>query len=128
MIVVDTSALLSIILREPGYERPLAALLATEAKALPASVLFEATIVLSRFERDPRPILDAHIASLGLDVTPFDAEIARAAQKAFLAFGKGRHPARLNFGDCQSYATAKSLSASLLFIGNDFSQTDIPVA
>jgi len=106
----------------------MAALLAAKAKTLPASALVEAVMVLSRFEHDPRATIDVHIAVLGLGVTPIDEEIARTAQEAFLAFGKGRHPARLNFGDCQSYATAKHLRAPLLFVGNDFAQTDIPPA
>jgi len=128
VIVVDTSALLAIILREPGHERATASILAAEAKTLPASVLLEAVMVLSRFETDPRSTIDAHVASLGLGATPIDAEIVRVAQQAFLTFGKGRHPARLNFGDCQSYATAKYLRAPLLYVGNDFAQTDIRAA
>lgn len=65
------------------------------------------------------------VASLKLDVVPVTADTAELARVAFQQWGKGRHPATLNFGDCFSYALAKHLRCRLLFIGNDFSQTDI---
>jgi ribonuclease VapC len=65
---------------------------------------------------------------MGLAVAPIDAAIADAAQEAFLMFGKGRHRARLNLCDCFSYAVAKAMDAPLLFVGNDFAQTDVAAA
>ncbi len=69
--------------------------------------------------------LDALIATYSIAVVPYVADQARIASEGFLHFGKGRHPARLNFGDCASYALAKSLDVPLLFKGTDFAQTDI---
>ena len=69
--------------------------------------------------------IDVVIEQTGMQVSPFDARMAAIAQQAFLDFGKGRHPARLNFGDCMSYALAKSLKIPLLWKGNDFDLTDI---
>ncbi len=72
--------------------------------------------------------LDALLTRLGLEVVAHDADLARMAREAFLRFGKGRHPARLNFGDCATYALAKANNLALLFKGNDFTETDIRVA
>ena len=69
--------------------------------------------------------LDALLQTLVMTVTPVDLRQARLARAAFLVYGKGRHPAGLNFGDCFSYALAKAFDAPLLFIGDDFSKTDI---
>ncbi len=76
---------------------------------------------------DWRP-LDAVLAAFDIEIVAHDAYLARLARDAFLRFGKGRHPARLNFGDCASYALARAHDLPLLFKGNDFSQTDIAVA
>ena len=125
MIVVDTSAFLTIVLREPGYEQSLDLLMASHDRALPAPVLVEASIVLGRLQRDPQSMIDAHIAWLDLKITSLDEESARLAQQAWATYGKGKHPARRNFGDCLVYGTAKRLRARLLFIGDDFAQTDL---
>jgi ribonuclease VapC len=85
-------------------------------------------MVLSRQHRDPKATMTGYMASMHLKLTPIDAVIAGAAQDAFMRFGKGRHPARLNFGDCFSYAVAKVMNAPLLYVGNDFAQTDIVAA
>ena len=82
-------------------------------------------MVLSRTCSDPRTILDAYLRRTGIAVYPVDEAQMKHAIEGFLLYGRGRHPARLNFGDCFSYAAAKVLKASLLFIGNDFSQTDV---
>jgi len=73
-------------------------------------------------------ILETFIRRLAITVTPFDAEQARRAVEARLRFGKGRHPARLNLGDCFSYALAKTRKAPLLYVGDDFTRTDIEAA
>ena len=128
MIVVDTSAIIAIDLREPTAASLLVRLSARTPRFIPATAFVEATMVLSRVHKDPKTVLDRYIASMGLVLTPIDAAIADAAQKAFLTFGKGRHPAKLNLCDCFSYAVAKAMDAPLLFVGNDFTQTDIAVA
>ncbi|MBS0470163.1 MAG: type II toxin-antitoxin system VapC family toxin [Proteobacteria bacterium] len=128
MIVVDTSAVITTLLQEPGHEDIFRRLLASSERAMPATVIVEATMVLSRFHRDPKAILENYRTSTSIDVIPVDAAIAAAAQDAFLKFGKGRHPARLNLCDCFSYASARTLGCPLLFIGNDFAQTDIAAA
>jgi ribonuclease VapC len=72
--------------------------------------------------------LDAWLRDADIVINPIDARQTELARFAFLVYGKGRHPARLNLGDCFSYAAAKALNAPLLFVGNDFAQTDVRVA
>jgi ribonuclease VapC len=72
--------------------------------------------------------LDLQIYRFGMHVVPFTASQARIAREAFRRYGKGRHPAALNFGDCMSYALARETGEELLFTGTDFSQTDVAVA
>lgn len=72
--------------------------------------------------------LDRFLQTTAIELHPVDVSQARLARKAFLRFGKGRHPAGLNFGDCFSYALAQTLDAPLLFVGDDFSQTDVQIA
>lgn len=128
MIVVDTSTIIAIDLGEPAAASLLAKLLSRSPRALPATAVLEATMVLSRTHENPKAALDGYIRDLGLTATPIDEAIVFAAQEAFLRFGKGRHPAKLNLCDCFSYATAKVMNAPLLFVGKDFSQTDIQAA
>ncbi len=128
MIVVDTSAIIAIIDREPNFEQTATRLISQLRRFVPATVLVEATIVLSRNHGDPKAIVDNWIATAGVAVVPVDETIAAEAQSAFLKFGKGRHKAGLNFGDCFSYAVAKALDCPLLFIGSDFSKTDVRAA
>lgn len=90
---------------------------------------FEASIVVDNAD-DPAAAgsYDALIAELGIEITPVSPEIAAAARVAHRRFGRGRHPAKLNFGDCFAYALASVTGEPLLFKGNDFSQTDITPA
>ena len=125
MIVVDTSAIIAIDLREPGYQLLQARILSRTQRFIPATAIVEATMVLSRMHRDPKEALDRYVSTLALTVVTIDTSVVDAAQTAFLTFGKGRHPAKLNLCDCFSYAVAKVMDAPLLFVGNDFSQTDI---
>jgi ribonuclease VapC len=90
--------------------------------------LVETGIVLSRKGRDPHDDLDHFLAASRTTVVSFTHEHTRKSLEAFLKYGKGRHPAALNFGDCMSYAVARIARVPLLFTGNDFSQTDIPAA
>ena len=124
-IVVDTSAILAVLLKETEAELFLDALEKNDVY-FPATVLVEANILaLGRgLTRD----LTRLIAALDANVVAIDEELAQASILAYRRYGKGRHTASLNFGDCFVYATAKALSCPLLFKGNDFVHTDIKEA
>lgn len=129
MIVVDSSALLAVIFREPEHERILERLLRCEGAAIAAPSLLEASIVASsRLERDASGLIHNLLDELEIAVIPFDARHARAALSAWLRYGKGRHPAGLNFGDCIAYAVAQRSGTPLLCVGTDFPRTDIDLA
>jgi ribonuclease VapC len=128
-MILDSSAIVAIVFREPGFETVVERLASTETAAAGAPTLAETGIVLSaRLKRDARGLLERLLQEFGIQSVPFSEEHWRAAHDAFLRFGKGRHPARLNFGDCLSYATAKLADQPLLFVGGDFAKTDIAVA
>ncbi len=97
------------------------------ARMMSAMSFLEASIVLSRRAADAGhwEALDAFVEEAKIALVAFDAEQSEIARAAFLKYGKGRHPAALNFGDCAAYALAKSKSIPLLYKGNDFSKTDI---
>ncbi|WP_159950145.1 type II toxin-antitoxin system VapC family toxin [Rhizobium sp. 18065] len=123
MIVVDTSALIAILKNEPPAADCQAILLNTDVSRISAATLTEARIVCLRQNRqnDLENLFKAANLDI-IDVTPSRAERAAAA---YARWGKGFHPAGLNFGDCFSYALADELDCPLLFIGNDFARTDI---
>jgi len=128
VIAVDTSALVAIVLGEPELER-FGAILTREPATMSAASVPEAAMVLhTRQGPDGVQELRHLIERAAVDVRPVDAELAWVAHEAWLRFGKGRHPAGLNYGDCFSYALAKSLAIPLLFKGDDFAQTDIGIA
>jgi len=128
MIVIDTSALVASMIGEPSRERIADAIARADGCVISAVSFVEATMVLSRTLSDPKSDLNAYLQQAAISISPLDADQAKLAQDAFLKYGKGRHSARLNFGDCFSYAAAKALNAPLLYIGNDFDKTDIKVA
>lgn len=132
MIVIDTSAVIAIALQEPEGDDFARRIAVDAAALLPATAYFEASVVLEgRHGAGGRVIFEGLMARLqviGMRVAPFDASHAERARIAFRVFGKGRHPAALNFGDCLVYATAKTLDAPLLFKGDDFAKTDIEPA
>ena len=124
-MVVDTSALVAIILEEPGHDSLGRKILESEAVMAAPNVL-EAHMVLAKFlGPDVGLVLKTQLAELGITVIPFTSIHAVAASEAFERYGKGRHPASLNFGDCMAYALAKVAGAPILFTGNDFTRTDI---
>lgn len=128
-MIVDTSAIVAIVFREPGFEGVLERLVQAPSLAAGAPTLAEASIVVSaRLKRNGRGVVERFLQELGIESIPFSDEHWRAAHDAYLRFGKGRHPARLTFGDCLSYATARLADEPLLFVGNDFSKTDVRVA
>jgi len=127
---VDTSAIVAILRNEPEKDRFVDAILAASNRFLSAVSLQELGMVVAGRHGDDRTWepLDALLARLNLEIVAHDANLARIARAAFLRFGKGRHPARLNFGDCATYALAKANNLALLFKGDDFTKTDIAVA
>lgn len=121
-MVSDTSAVLAILYNEP--DAPVFVdLLASNDLVLPASVLVEAGILATA--RNMKSDLDRLIEWMTATVIPLDEAIAQNAVGAYERYGKGRHKASLNFGDCLVYATAKHLNLPLLFKGNDFVHTDV---
>lgn len=125
-MVVDTSAIVAVLLAEGTAER-LTEVLESELRARISAVsLVEAAMVMqARFGEPGELELDLLLQRLRVDVVPVTTEQAELAREAFRRFGKGRHPAGLNFGDCFSYALARALGEPLLFVGNNFSQTDV---
>ena len=128
-MILDSSALVAVLLREPGWQALLGRIAADEAAAVGAPTLAEAGLVLTaRLGRDARRLLSAFVREAGITVIPFVEEHARVAVEAYARYGKGRHPAALNFGDCLTYAVARLAGQPLLCVGDDFPRTDIPIA
>lgn len=123
MIVVDTSALLAILLGEPDAERCIGALESETEVLISAGTLAEAMIVADR--RNIGPELRSLVEDLGFEVVPVSAAGSEAVALAYARWGRGVHPAGLNFGDCFAYALALERGAPLLFVGEDFGRTDI---
>ncbi len=124
--VVDTSALIAVALREPGVARVEASLVPGDILFVAAPTLVELRMVLaSRFGRDARHDVLQLQRRIGFSVLPFTEVHADAAFDAWTRYGKGRHPAALNFGDCMVYAVAKVARAELIYVGDDFAQTDL---
>src|ERR1035437_9015833 len=106
-MVLDSSAIVAIHLRESGHERLMARIDAAEVVVVGVPTLLESAMVLTaRLGHDARPMLFAFLRRLEAEVVPFNQEHLDAAVTAFIRFGRGRHPAALNFGDCMSYAVA----------------------
>ena len=127
MIVLETSALLAIVLAEPGHSALVMRLGDHRREVLlPPHCLLEAHLVLTA--RHPLRLLTTLATTIdGIDPTypPFTLDHAQVARQAFDRFGKGRHRAALNFGDCMSYAVAKVAGVGLLYAGEDFAETDV---
>ena len=124
-MILDTSAVVAIVMKEPGYEELLQRM-ASGDPAIGTPTLAETAIVLSaRLQSDARPLLARFLSEASIAVVPFGESHYGAAVDAWLRYGKGRHPAALNFGDCLSYAVARLAQEPLLFVGDDFAQTDI---
>src|ERR1700722_13314650 len=118
-MVVDTSAIVAIILREQGYLRLEDVLERAGPIVVSAPILFKASMVLTtRLGRDPQTVISAFLERTRAEIVAFDSAHLRVAIAAFHRYGKGRHPARLNFGDCMSYAAARVSRQPLLFTGD----------
>lgn len=123
MIAVDTSALMSVILDEPEAEACIDALEREDRILISAGTLAEALIVASR--RNVGTELSGLIDGLGIEVVPVTAAAARRVARAYEQWGKGLHPATLNFGDCFAYELAREQNCALLYVGGDFARTDL---
>lgn len=126
-MIIDSSALVAILQAEPEGEALVRAILMDSNRIMSSgNVLETGMLIHARYGSEGTRDLDLLISKLGIDITEFTPEQAGIARKAFMDYGKGRHPAGLNFGDCIAYATARDTGEKLLFKGEDFSQTDIP--
>jgi len=125
-MILDTSALLAILLDEPERHAYNEAIEGAASRALSAASFVEVSIVIeSRFGAEGLRDLDLFLDLAGIEIAPVDLEQGRMARLAFSRFGKGRHLAGLNFGDCFAYALARVRGEPLLFKGDDFGHTDI---
>lgn len=125
-MVVDTSAVLAILLGEDDAEEYASAIEAAEARRMSAANYLEAAIVIdNRGDAIARCEFDTFFRRAGIVIEAVTFEHAEIARQAYRDFGKGRHAAGLNFGDCLSYALAKALDEPLLFKGEDFARTDV---
>ncbi len=127
MIAVDTSAVVAVAQLAPEAAELRRCIEEAPSVCLSALSLQEILAVMLGRRGDATILapLDRLLRDMRLQVVSHDEELARLAGEAFFRFGKGRHPARLNFGDCASYALAKKYSIPLLFKGTDFAKTDI---
>ncbi len=128
-MIIDSSAILAVFLGEPDADTMTMAIASASARRISAANWLEAAMVADR-PGDPvtSARFDELIARLQIEIVPVDARVASLARVANQQFGRKRHRAKLNFGDCMSYALAKSRNEPLLFKGNDFAQTDIEPA
>jgi ribonuclease VapC len=128
-LILDSSAVIAAICQEPDCERILQKIGAAEVVALGAPTVAESQLALTvKLGWEAGTLVDQFLSLAGASIVPFDRDHVAVFFDAFLRFGKGHHPARLNMGDCFTYAIAKLAGQSVLFTGNDFSQTDLDVA
>jgi ribonuclease VapC len=127
-LVVDTSAAIAVIQAEPGSEMLIRHLEEAAVKLMPAAIRVELGMVIeSRLWPAGQDIVDRFLRDAEVSIEPVDADLAERAISAWRRYGKGRHAAALNFGDCFSYALAERTGHPLLCTRNDFAATDIPV-
>lgn len=128
-MILDSSAVVGILLKEPASEHLVEKLANEPDVGIGAPTLAETAIVLSaRLRTDARGLLGRFVSEASIVVVPFAETHYSTAVDAWLRFGKGRHPASLNFGDCLSYAIAKVARRPLLCTGTDFARTDLDLA
>lgn len=128
-MVIDSSALISVLLKENGWEALVDKMTAAPQLLIGAPTALESCIVLaSRLPELTPEDFREFLEEYGVKIVPFLEAHAEVAQVAYQSYGKGRHPASLNFGDCLTYAIAKHARLPLLFTGDDFSKTDLPAA
>jgi ribonuclease VapC len=127
-MVIDTSALVAMMTGEPSAERLVAALESETERLVSAATVVEAALVLiGRYGDVGDAQLDRFLRGIGAEVVPVGEEQVTLARDAGMRFGKGRHPAALNYGDCLCYALSVARQSPLLFVGDDFSKSDVEV-
>jgi ribonuclease VapC len=125
-VVIDTSAIIAMLVGEPSADRLVAAVEGDHTRLVSAATVVEASLVLlGRYGEAAEPQLDRLLRGIGAEVVPVGEEQVVIARDAALKFGRGRHAAALNFGDCFSYALSVARGEPLLFVGEDFKQTDV---
>ena len=128
-MIVDSSALVAVIFQEPDYEVIIDKLMESSATGIGTPTLVETGIVLdARLRKDSRFLLTRMLDEFNIVEVPFGESHWRESLVAYRRFGRGRHRANLNFGDCLSYAVARLASEPLLFVGKDFAATDLSFA
>jgi ribonuclease VapC len=127
-LVVDTSAAVAVVLGEPGSEELAAHLEDALARLMPAAIRVELGIVIeARLWPAGQDVVDRFLRDAKVDIVPVDADMAARAMSGWRRYGKGRHPAGLNFGDCFTYALAERTGHPVLCTGDDFAATDLTV-
>ena len=125
-MILDSSAIVAVLCREPDCEELFEKIAGAALIQVSAVTLFESAMVIAgKLQQEGLTLVHEFLRDLDAEISPFTEHHASVAFTARLRYGNGRHPAALNFGDCCSYATAKLSSQPLLFVGNDFAQTDI---
>jgi ribonuclease VapC len=128
-VILDSSALIAMLFREPEAAAFAAAVTDAGRVAIAAPTVLEAaTVSEGRLGAEMGRMLDQLLAEMNAEIVPFTAAHVALAREGWRRFGKGRHPAGLNLGDCFTYALAKSRNQPLLFKGDDFAQTDVKAA
>lgn len=125
-MVIDSSAIVAILFGEPEADSIARAIESDPTRLIATPTLLETAIVVQhQLEDDGSRELDLLIHTTSIEMVPFGVDHYRVARSAFRRYGKGRHPAALNYGDCFSYALSKTSGEPLLYIGTDFARTDI---
>lgn len=125
-MIIDTSAIVAILFSEDDAQLYAEAISRADSCRLSAATFVETAIVVeSQTRNNGSRQLDALVRRAGISIESVTEEQAHIARQAFLDFGKGRHPAGLNYGDCFSYALSKAMREPLLFKGKDFAKTDV---
>jgi ribonuclease VapC len=127
-LILDSSAVVAVICREPGHEELLWKIADARAVAIGAPTVAESQMVISIKLGDSGARVDQFLSQIQVLVIPFTRDHVSIFFDAFHRYGKGRHPARLNMGDCFTYAIAKAAGQKVLYVGGDFSQTDLEAA
>ena len=128
-MIVDSSAAIAILLKQPDFETVFKKLAAADIAAMGAPTLAETAIVLqAKLGFDSRGMLERFLQKFAISTIPFGEDHWHEAADAYGRYGKGSHRASLNFGDCMSYAVARLADQPLLCVGNDFPKTDLKIA
>jgi len=128
-MILDSSAVIAVVFREKEHEELEETMSEVESLSIGAPTLFEtAMVAIGLYEERGHDLVAHFLEERGVEIIPFEERHWEIAVDAFDRYGKGRHPARLNLGDCMTYASARVADEPLLFIGNDFAKTDIAPA